>query len=193
MRAPSARWFSAAAVAVLVLYLGHQLLTRTFDVDDPNGLLRPFDVDNEASIANWLGTIGWFVAAMWLWRWGQPVLAVLAGVLSLEEALDRRDVYVQAFPRAVVLLLALAVLVVVVRTVRGLPAGTARLLAPGLVCWVVGARLADELARIWFWAGTASYDLAVGVEEGLELAGLGLVLRALEKVLAPAEERITAQ
>jgi hypothetical protein len=177
-------WFAFAAV--LGAYVLHQVLTRTLNFDTPEQLqlLRPFDVDSERSIANWLGTVGWFAGATVLWRADRRVLAVLLGLLSIEEMVDHRDVVADFFPRSLVLASAALVIVVAAWAARSLPPGAARRLLPGVACWAIATKLVDELARIWFWAGTASYDLAVGIEEGLELAGIGLVLAALERTFA---------
>lgn len=189
----------------VALGLLRELVVAVVGLDSPLGMLRPFNVDDEASVPTWIattlllsGAVAWGATA--LARRGEPVGRVAAGVAvvmllaSVDEGSSLHETVREplrdglglggALQFAWVLVGApiLVGLVVALLRVRDrLPADVARTLLVGAVVFGLGAVGMEVVGgQVAETAGRESiaWGISTVVEESLELVGAGLAVVA---------------
>jgi hypothetical protein len=180
-------------VAVLLQTGVHILNAVTFEYD-------ALDADAEQTVFSWLASVTTFAAALaclllvaaGLGR--KRLLLPLAGLfafLSLDEAisiherlsmrianvLDLSIVWIRVIWPIVYLPLLIAVLALLRAAVRSAPRDASRLVLVGLGC--LAAAVVSELVSVSFSSSGFADALEVTIEEGLELAGWGLIATGL--------------
>lgn len=185
-------------VAVLLQTGVHVLNAVTFEYD-------ALDADGEQTVFSWMGSVVTFAAALacvllvatGLGR-GRLLLSLagLLAFLSLDEAisiherisirianvLDLSIVWIRVIWPIVYLPLLIAVLALLLAAVRSAPRDNARLVLVGLGC--LSGAVVSELVSVSLSSSGLADALEVTIEEGLELAGWGLIATGLLSWLA---------
>ena len=209
------RQITRILLCVVALLVGAGVFVQVekyaFDHDYQWGLLRLFDLDGESNVPAWYSSVALFLCAPLLLlvsaEKGAPyvrhwqILAVVFVLLSLDEAasfheslswtlqvaLDSHGIFYYAWLIPAILFV-LLILMVYRRFLWGLPRETrSRFLVAGAV-YVTGA-IGLEMVESWYVElhGNQNLPMAltISVEEGLEMLGVVLFIRALLLHLGP--------
>ena len=209
------RQITRILLSVVALLVGTGIFVQVekyaFDHDYQWGLLRLFDLDGESNVPAWYSSVALFLCVPLLVlvsaKKGGPyvrhwqILGVVFVLLSLDEAasfheplswklqagLDSHGIFYYAWVIPAILFV-LFILMTYRRFLQGLPRETrSRFLMAGAI-YVTGA-IGLEMVESWYVELHGNQNLfmalTIGVEEGLEMLGVVLFIRALLLYLGP--------
>lgn len=208
IRAGLVRALAIVAACFLAIHLG--LFLWHYRVSELHWLLlQLFDLDSENNLPTWFSAALLMLAAAVTWLRacveGEPrvthwtVLAVGFAVLSVDEVAGMHETFNTAVDFTWAIpggLLVLAVGVYFVPFLLALPRATARRFVLAGALYVAGAVGMEFIGNYLALAGeedTLRYDLAAFVEEGLELYGVLLFLKALLDSMRAGESALEVE